>query len=744
MENFIKEAKKIHGDRYDYSNLEYINSSIKVKIFCKTHNFLFEQSHSKHKSGQNCTKCSKRFMDTNYFKEKASRLHLYKYDYRESVYVDNNTKNIKIVCPDHGEFLQSANNHLRGQGCSECGKIRVKELKKITKFEFIERSQKKYGDLFDYSNINYIDYITPLNIICKEHASIEIIPRNHLIKSKYGCNECAKNISATNKKKYKTTFEMVKSANEIHCGKYDYSKTIYQDCDTDIIIICPIHHDFKQTPYSHINKKAGCQKCSSKELGLYKRKSLQNFISDAKEVHGEKYNYDKVIYTTCKEIVIITCQLEEHGDFPQVPSNHLAGSGCPICADESRVLNKTFTLEEFIQKAVFIHGDKYDYSNTVYIKSQENVKIRCPLHEEFEQLANNHLRGKGCRKCGDEYTGNIMRKTKETFLKESIEIHGDKYDYSDVEYINTHTDVKIICPEHGDFKQTPSSHISGSGCIKCGIIKRTVSQTFTQDQFINRAIEKHGNKFNYEKVIYINSSTKIMIICNSCNHNFDQQANGHLRGQGCPYCTNQKLCDDLECLICLNKSFASSDKAIFWSDKNGEVKPREVFKSTTKKYFFNCKKGHPFDISLSNITSGCWCRFCVNKTEQKVYEKLITYFPTLKQQFKAEWCKNKRFLPFDFVIDEYEIIIEVDGLQHFKQIWNWRSPKEQQKIDKYKMERANKNGYSFIRITQKDVWYDTYDWLSELVNNINWIIESKNRLNIFMCLKGEYSPFLVK
>ena len=125
----------------------------------------------------------------------------------------------------------------------------------------------------------------------------------------------------------------------------------------------------------------------------------------------------------------------------------------------------------------------------------------------------------------------------------------------------------------------------------------------------------------------------------------------------------------------------------------------------------------------------------------KLYDILIKNYPTLQQQYKVEWCKKKTYLPFDFVIPEYNIIIELDGPQHFIQISNWSSPKEQQINDKYKMDCANKNNYSVIRLTQEDVFYDTYDWLSELNDNIKDIIKNKKVQNIFMCKDNEYDIF---
>ena len=219
MEKFIDSAIQVHGNKYDYSSVKYINSSTKVRIFCKTHNFEFDQNPEKHISGQNCPKCSKRFMNTDFFKEKASRLHIYKYDYTKTIYIDSKTKVI-VKCPSHGEFEISPNNHLSMKGCVKCGEIKMNELKKITKDEFIEKAKEKYTHLFDYSNMNYIDYTYPLKIICKTHGEIEIIPKKHLFNN-FGCKLCGLGSRIEQSKKYKNNSEFIKDANIIHSYKYD-------------------------------------------------------------------------------------------------------------------------------------------------------------------------------------------------------------------------------------------------------------------------------------------------------------------------------------------------------------------------------------------------------------------------------------------------------------------------------------------------------------------------------------------
>lgn len=205
-----------------------------------------------------------------------------------------------------------------------------------------------------------------------------------------------------------------------------------------------------------------------------KKLTKEEFIEKANSVHGGKYDYSKVIYTNYNEKVCIICP--EHGEFYQTPANHLRGAGCHVCGKKKSAISHTQTTDKFIEKAKKIHGDRYDYSKTVYNGCFENVKIICPEHGEFIQQATIHLQGCGCPMCV-----NNKKYTNEEFIKKAEAIHGDKYDYSKVIYANAKTKVCIICHgkdkygnEHGEFWQTPSNHLHGSGCPKCKTYKLQV------------------------------------------------------------------------------------------------------------------------------------------------------------------------------------------------------------------------------------------------------------------------------
>ena len=133
---------------------------------------------------------------------------------------------------------------------------------------------------------------------------------------------------------------------------------------------------------------------------------------------------------------------------------------------------KKKTTAQFIADARKVHGDKYDYSKSEYRGSDSKVCVICPKHGEFWPTANNHIRGSGCPQC----VGRTV--TKERFIEKAREVHGDKYDYSKVEYVNSTTPVTIICPKHGEFLLTPTSHLCGNGCSECSGNVRLTTERF--------------------------------------------------------------------------------------------------------------------------------------------------------------------------------------------------------------------------------------------------------------------------
>ena len=184
------------------------------------------------------------------------------------------------------------------------------------------------------------------------------------------------------------------------------------------------------------------------------------FINKANLIHKNRYDYSLVDYVNQNTKIKIICL--KHGVFEQEPRNHLKGQNCKVCCNEEQSNTKDF----FINKANIIHDNRYDYSLVNYINNKTKVKIICPEHGEFEQTPSHHLKGNHCILCSI----NKQRKTNSNFINESKQINGDKFDYSSVNYINNETKVKIICPEHGEFEQTPNNHITKKqNCPKCSL-----------------------------------------------------------------------------------------------------------------------------------------------------------------------------------------------------------------------------------------------------------------------------------
>jgi len=248
--------------------------------------------------------------------------------------------------------------------------------------------------------------------------------------------------------------------------------------------------------------------------------NTQQFIDKAKEVHGSKYDYSKTKYINCKTKILIICPI--HKEFEQYPNNHLKGHECKLCS----INNTKQNVNDFINKANKFHNYKYDYSNVSYINSRTKVAIICPEHGIFYQTPSSHLR----YRC--PYCNNSKIPTNEEFIKSAKLIHNNKYDYSKTKYIKSQKYIEIICPIHGIFKQTPNSHLIGHGCPKCG-----KSLKLLNEEFIKRSNNIHNNKYDYSKTNYINTRSKITIICP--NHGeFKQLADLHLRGHGCPKCVS--------------------------------------------------------------------------------------------------------------------------------------------------------------------------------------------------------------
>jgi len=311
------------------------------------------------------------------------------------------------------------------------------------------------------------------------------------------------------------------------------------------------------------------------------------------------------------------------------------------------------------------------------------------------------------------------------FISKATKVHGNKYDYSKVDYINAKTKVIIVCNIHGEFSQTPSNHLSNYNCQKCSNNFKLNTQTF-----IEKANQIHKNRYDYSNTNYVNADISVLIICKE-HGEFKQIPDFHInRKCGCPKCSNNVK-------LCLFEFITKSNKI----HNNTYNYSKVDYINNKKQVIIICKKHGEFTQQPFVHLSRHGCPSCINKTEFKFFEKIKELYPSIKRQYKVEWCKNKLYLPFDFVIEELNIIIELDGEQHFKQISNWTSPEIQIEKDKYKIKCANENGFSVIRILQNDVSKDNFDWLTEINTAISKIQDEKTVQNIYICKNNEYNIF---
>lgn len=428
------------------------------------------------------------------------------------------------------------------------------------------------------------------------------------------------------------------------------------------------------------------------------------FVERAKAIHGDKLDYTNTVYTNAQTKVSIRCP--EHGEFFQIPRFHLKHTGCPVCQRGGRP-NIRVTTEEFIERAKKVHGDKYDYSNTVYKTCDVRVKVGCPIHGEFMVFPHNHLSGSICLKCQhDSY-----KQTPEKFVSRAKEIHGDKYEYDEVDYINSQTKVKIRCKRHGIFEQKPNCHVNQKqGCRKC-FIENSRSNTV---EFIERANEVHNFQYDYSKTIYVGSMDNITVTC-KLHGDFLTTPNRHLMGNGynktkiagcgCPKCGIETTTSNTEEFVARASEI---HRGLYNYDEVDYTKCFELVK-------IRCEKHGIFEQTPSSHLGGTGCPVCNNsKGEQKIYDILTEHNINIEPQKRFDDCRHVMPLAFDFYLPDHNTLIEFDGVQHFESVefWGGEVALAQNKLrDSIKNTYCEENDIKLIRIPYYD--YDNIETILE-------------------------------
>jgi Zn finger protein HypA/HybF involved in hydrogenase expression len=349
------------------------------------------------------------------FLAKAIIKHGDKYDYSKVGYVTTKQK-VEIICLEHDSFHQTPGNHMKGQGCPECGKIARAKSQRYSSKEFIESVQVVHGNTYDYSEVNYVNSQTKVKINCFVHGAFYMKPNSHF--NGQGCPKCGRISARENIALDYSVF--LERAENVHGKRYEYVEESYKNYTSKMRIFCSEHGFFEQTPHSHISMKAGCPLCGNISASFSNQKGWEIVNDMFISVHGTRYKYDPCSYRDVSHKMRIECS--KHGWFEQKPYQHYAGHGCSKCGTEENAEKKKITFSDFIAKSLEVHGKKYSYEQTEYIDIFTPIHISCSKHGEFLQTPRNHYRGSGCPKCnsskGEEKIRNILNELSVEFIEQ--------------------------------------------------------------------------------------------------------------------------------------------------------------------------------------------------------------------------------------------------------------------------------------------------------------------------------------
>ena len=348
-----------------------------------------------------------------------------------------------------------------------------------------------------------------------------------------------------------------------------------------VIIGCEKHGWVSVHPSTHINRGSGCRDCGYEING--KRFTINEWIERAKERHGEKYDYTDSRLVG-KRKMSVRCRI--HGVWNPDRKSHANGYGCPECAPNAKM-----NTEKFINKSRELYGERFDYSLVKYVNIQTPVKIICLEHEvEFKVIPHNHLHSSGgCKECLE-----VVVPTTEEFI-ELRSVHGDKYDYSLVEYVSTKEPVRLICPEHGPFEKTP-------------LILSIMEMVVPNARICILQLPRNGSRglllyteidTIYSNVQYQNSKSPVEIICKT-HGPFFQRPSSHIHQKaGCNKCSGKWKLDTKEFVIRAKKVHGD-----FYDYSKTEYETRH------SELIVTCPEHGDFSVIAASHMAGRKCRKC--------------------------------------------------------------------------------------------------------------------------------------
>lgn len=314
-------------------------------------------------------------------------------------------------------------------------------------------------------------------------------------------------------------------------------------------------------------------------------------------------------------------------------------------------MRKPLTSEIFIARSKEAHGDRYDYSKSVYTKKTVKITITCKDHGDFLQFPADHTKGVGCPECGRSSRGDSRRTTVDDFIKKARATHGDRYDYSEVKIKNVDTPVDIICTVHGTFKQRPYAHVTGQGCPTCALESSGDSLRLPLENWLERFVGKHGSKYGYSDVEEIRSKDTLVSIQCPTHGTFQQRASDHAKGRGCDKCGGSATLLPSELLARCKATHGDRyeyDEASFTGGSDSIVR----IKCVSHGWFQQVVRTH-FN------GSGCpTCPTTVSKAEREITALLDTWGITHNTQVRLEGSTKS----VDIVIPSLGLAIEYNGV----------------------------------------------------------------------------------
>jgi len=424
-----------------------------------------------------------------------------------------------------------------------------------------------------------------------------------------------------------------------------------------------------------------------------RKKTTAEWVEQAIAVHNGRYAYPDTIYAGANKKLHILCG--EHGIFEQVANNHLRGTGCPKCGDFRKGESKVVGFSEFVSRVRKQHGDSYAYAEDSYSAMSAPVRITCPEHGAFEQIASVHAKGHGCPKCGAQKTGHATRLGSRRFIDSAVRVHGDRYDYSKVEYTRNSSKVEVICPDHGTFRVSPQNHLAGRKCPACAREQSKLGA----DAFIQRAQTIHGDAYDYSRVEYLTAETPVVMGCKEHGW-FEQTPHSHLKGRGCPTCGIEARSSDTAEFV--RKAVSVHGDRFDYG--------KAVYQHCEEKVEIVCQKhGSFFQTPSNHVSQQTGCPACANVGPSAPQIELATFLSSLTD-VELEYRMGRKRI--DIFLPKFNLGVEYHGL-----IWHSEKFAKEPWRDMLRHLEAEDNGIRLIHVFA-DEWSDKRQIVEQTLKSI--------------------------